>query len=524
MNISANRAKIVGGIVVVLVVLIVVISVLATVLGGSSDTATDISVKVTDNSINLFTFPFRVSLDVEEPDHKKDDGDITCQLKVEWDFSEKKLSLRQTETYTSHPTSNNTDFITYFTFADNKATFSVSADDVLLSYCIDDVLPAIWIGVFRNILLIDNEVTRVVSQHCTGTNWVMTTSGKTISICMDGTELVYVLYQDTKGIVSQWSRNSTQTIHNPSRVENGPCSTVLLNYSMTCNISQPEPLKKKRDVPQVICLFVHGAGEKPDVTDNGYFDVNKFKDYWGDIHEYTTECASHRFIHYDSRTNGWDEEQLHINFCNFAATNGVIRNKVIFSHSMGNLVIAAALHQKKCTLDKTTSRWYSVQGPWRGSKVANTLVSYCDSTFLPSKPIRAILKYLNYCSNNKANQAYKTLTTTYNSPSGISHDDLVDVGKRNVDGVMCGLSAGGLVKDITNSAMLKMIQSISDLEKPNDGMVSFGSCSVTGTFDSLYNMSYYKGDFNHEDGTCRNGEPRRRCSKHNPCKWFHYMH
>ena len=48
----------------------------------------------------------------------------------------------------------------------------------------------------------------------------------------------------------------------------------------------------------------------------------------------------------------------------------VVRNVKVFTHSMGNLILASALAQGFCSLDKTElsgSRWFSLGAPWAGS-------------------------------------------------------------------------------------------------------------------------------------------------------------
>jgi len=67
-----------------------------------------------------------------------------------------------------------------------------------------------------------------------------------------------------------------------------------------------------------------------------------------------------------------------------AATGGkgtVIRNTAVFTHSMGNLILAAAIHNKHCSLDAATSKWYSLAAPWFGSSSAFLMKEQCEGRF-----------------------------------------------------------------------------------------------------------------------------------------------
>lgn len=58
-------------------------------------------------------------------------------------------------------------------------------------------------------------------------------------------------------------------------------------------------------------------------------------------------------------------------------TGTVIRDKIIFTHSMGTLILAAGIQNGICSIDKDTVSWYDVMGPLRGSKASLFLKEIC---------------------------------------------------------------------------------------------------------------------------------------------------
>ena len=60
----------------------------------------------------------------------------------------------------------------------------------------------------------------------------------------------------------------------------------------------------------------------------------------------------------------------------------VVKNVIIYAHSMGNLILAAAIKNGVCSLDKESVSWYDLMGPLRGSPAANMLDTVCGMLFL----------------------------------------------------------------------------------------------------------------------------------------------
>ncbi|XP_060083058.1 uncharacterized protein LOC132562337 [Ylistrum balloti] len=459
-------------------------------------------------SHNIFNDPFTASFDVDTIE-REELGTEKTYLKVEWHPASRKMNFQHTEVFSSNY---DFDYDLSLIMADSKATVGISHKNMSLGFCIDDMSLSRWYVVFQQMVSEDKWFRGDLSTDCHGDIWSTKHKNDVIEICVKDNQLKYIKYQERRATINSWTKANKQIIRIKADVLNGPCRNVT---PITCNVENHPKVKRDSKTSPTKCLFVHGAGNFVDRN-----DVKSYmEDYWGDIKKHTLDCASHQFLVYNSRDNGWDEDQIHQHFCNVAATNGIISNTVLFSHSMGNMVIAAALHRKKCAFNQSTSRWFSVQGPWKGSAAANTLVDICRNPTSSQKLIRRLLRNQGYCKPTEDIEynVYTTLKTNYVSDTGIRHDDLINIGRRYVSGVMCGTSSWGLGQDKQESTALKMMQYYSELGKPNDGMVAFDSCKLKDeVFEARSSNPYYKDKVNHADGTCRHGG----C----PCRWYHNMH
>jgi len=261
------------------------------------------------------------------------------------------------------------------------------------------------------------------------------------------------------------------------------------------------------------CVFLHGAGNLVDGP-----PTSTFSDYWGDMNSATPQCASWTFNHADTTTRRFDNQTLMQMYCDVASgSTGVIQNKIVFTHSMGNNILAAALRDGVCQLDKTSSTWYLSAAPGRGSKAANMVETICDSNSWLDGPIRDIATLFHYCVNDQpgpANQAYVSLQTT--DPGLVG---LADVMASYADGIMCGTSAFGLVSEY--SLGLEALSDLVNYGELNDGMVGQSSCTVADNlpFGSDPSDPYYYATINHADATGRDGNGDFGSARQ-PLAWF----
>eukprot|EP00455_Lapot_gusevi_P005987 TRINITY_DN1255_c0_g1_i3.p1 TRINITY_DN1255_c0_g1~~TRINITY_DN1255_c0_g1_i3.p1 ORF type:complete len:161 (-),score=20.11 TRINITY_DN1255_c0_g1_i3:56-538(-) len=125
------------------------------------------------------------------------------------------------------------------------------------------------------------------------------------------------------------------------------------------------------------CLFLHGSG-RPEQS----APTTTFTDYWGKVHEKVPQCNQTIFSHHDTVTKTWTDEYNLRAICALATNarlgidwltaeyqknnvtkvyDELIKDTIVFTHSMGNLVLAAAISKGYCDIDMATSSWYSVR-------------------------------------------------------------------------------------------------------------------------------------------------------------------
>ncbi|KAL3846379.1 hypothetical protein ACJMK2_017377 [Sinanodonta woodiana] len=382
---------------------------------------------------------------------------------------------------------------------------------------------------FYYIIQLGFNATRTYSTYrdtCLGREWRVEMQNEDIFFCENAGQLLTVHQNYMKLEVIRWTSPATEYIKVPYSSEN--CSFKSIDLS---------PLLGKKNVPPILktasrkpryhvkdCLFVHGSGQSPFTEPlTGYEVLSEFKSYWGNISYYTPQCKSRKFIRMNTIVFGWDNDTLHDQFCELAAGKSkIVYDKIIFSHSMGNLIVATAVYRKLCSLDTKSTEWYSIGGPWKGSRAANHIRTLCRIAY----KILAKLGLHTYCTDEGKipNNAYTSMRTDYISPTGITYEDIINVSKGLVNGVMCGDSPFGIGKNWKDSFMLALVQLVTGDSKLGDGFVALEDCSaVGGTFQETFESQFYRGGFNHYEGTCKYGdasETIRNFDKFQPCKWI----
>ncbi|KAL0491158.1 developmentally-regulated protein [Acrasis kona] len=262
------------------------------------------------------------------------------------------------------------------------------------------------------------------------------------------------------------------------------------------------------------CVFIHGAG----VYGNGSIEEGSFYGYWGNVHLYTPQCKNRYYFNADTIQNGWDSESLQKLACDTIlyksdSKDKVARDRVIFSHSMGNLILGAAIHKGLCDIDVSTTSWYSIMAPWRGSQAANWVGQVCSVSGLTNYLLRKGASALGYCDKGmKPCHAYETLIV--DNPALLV---VAETAKSRVKGLMCGVAPWGLTT--TYSPLLRSLSSVVGFPDDNDGMVGISSCNVNKyDFTNDPHSKYYATYTNHADGTCRNGNGWMRSGE--PCNFY----
>ncbi|XP_021339421.1 uncharacterized protein LOC110440598 isoform X2 [Mizuhopecten yessoensis] len=456
----------------------------------------------------------------------------TKDVTVRWEKEPNLMRFQQKSVETPW----NESIVTTVSILDHRAVVSYTLENKTSWICANDLKIFDWFSIFR-LMMISTESNHT-DDNCTGRIWTVPYEGQRVFICLRGNRIAYIKYDNKVAEPQEWVVPSRSSIKLPKdapecRVKYPQVSSFSILEQGSANSTRNQYDNRKGEVllgqPEIFarstkpdCLFVHGIGVE---TPKSGFRTLTSLHYWGHIEKYTPQCISHKFIEFNTVDNGWDSKVLHEMFCEFATgskSGGIIVNKLIISHSMGNNIIAAALHSKNCILDKASSQWFSVSAPWRGSKVVDTLETLC-SGYLRYKPlgkmVAYILKHTKFCTEDgNMSPAYATLEPTYKSKTGITYDDLVSIAKQYVNGALCGTSPWGIGLNLPFSGALEFIQDYSKLEKPNDGVVARKSCDIFGgKFQNSSHNKFFLASVNHGESSTKFG-----CSV-NLCSWFRHL-
>eukprot|EP00443_Scrippsiella_acuminata_P048461 CAMPEP_0115200778 /NCGR_PEP_ID=MMETSP0270-20121206/17292_1 /TAXON_ID=71861 /ORGANISM="Scrippsiella trochoidea, Strain CCMP3099" /LENGTH=299 /DNA_ID=CAMNT_0002614183 /DNA_START=75 /DNA_END=974 /DNA_ORIENTATION=+ len=264
------------------------------------------------------------------------------------------------------------------------------------------------------------------------------------------------------------------------------------------------------------CVFMHGLG-MPNSSAPTEIDTD---DYWGgdsNIIRLTPFCSSRTYIHQDTVTRAWDNAEMHKAVCEAALGEGsndtVIRDTVLFAHSMGNLIFADAIRQGACSLD-TSSHFVSIAAPWYGSKASQVLEEYCSNSSA-GEVLHWLAHKLHRCDADRPgsiSHAYESLEPTYPAFEG-----LAEFAAQQVSFAMCGHSPYGLTS--VYSAAMEGLASAIGFGEQSDGMVPLSSCLLPGkAYDTHWQSAFYSAGINHIDGTLRSGDGSLGSSRQ-PSQW-----
>ncbi|KAL9644146.1 hypothetical protein ABK040_005611 [Willaertia magna] len=290
-----------------------------------------------------------------------------------------------------------------------------------------------------------------------------------------------------------------------------------------------------------VCVFLHGAG--PNKVENA---THTFNDYWGHIEKYTPQCSERWFIRQNTRDNGWDSDELQRAYCKLSLINSstnnnnnnnntLITNTIVFTHSMANLILPAAIHKGYCDFDLTTSSWYSITAPFNGSKAASFLNELCYQQahhLAPTNEMQRIYDFItkvgDLCDGDKAVAYASSLLPGYcdqnkNNTNGIClGKELYEIVKKRMKGRMCGFSPFGLFTYY--GIGLELLSEMVNYGELNDGLVPISSCAmdldIVNGFENVPNALIYHGDLNHADVTCRNGNSLTSATTKRPCDYY----
>ena len=236
-------------------------------------------------------------------------------------------------------------------------------------------------------------------------------------------------------------------------------------------------------------------------------------------------------MHADTVRNGWEAAVVQQAVCELIdiASGEARRPIAIFAHSMGNLILAAALDSRRCALPSASS-WVAIGAPWRGSKAADRLGAICSGKeggiHFAGSLLRGLAEREHFCegAGGAPSPAYGSLRTEGNY--GL---DVLAARWENVPNAStCGTSPFGLLS-IDSLPLTALAEFAGFGSAPNDGAVAAAGCRAAGGSSARWAEDvaspHYQADVNHFDLTCRHGEnllglrPLGGVSQR-PCSWI----
>lgn len=369
---------------------------------------------------------------------------------------------------------------------------------------------------------------------CNGKKYTLSYEGETLVLCeMNGTFqvigpnlLIHIKLQPKKSSLIKINSSIDNCDETKSSFDvktlsedlwftkNNICDFPWLADSQEC---QQHLLKSESE--KKVCIFFHGSGET--VTDT---TIPEHSEYWGNLNQFTPQCKERRYVRQETKNRGWDDINLQKIWCQEATFDQedkrVIKNKIIYSHSMGGLILSAAIRNKFCDIDRTTS-WYTIASPYEGSQIATFVKSVCERKvpgILPSI-YRYVSEVFGYClpGQERLYRVYETLV-----PNFLYLNELVNITSGRVKGSLCGTSAYGL--NTRYSVPLSVVASFAGYPEHNDGLVPQGSCKILGRsrgkpYEDDPSSKFYRPTTNHPDNTCRHGDGLWG-SRRKPCSYF----
>ena len=259
------------------------------------------------------------------------------------------------------------------------------------------------------------------------------------------------------------------------------------------------------------CVFLHGAGNPGSSPATA-----SYKEYWGSVHDHTPGCARRYFMHEETLRVGWEDAPLQQAVCALLreAMQPQPQQLVVFAHSMGNLVLAAALDGGLCALPPSAA-WYAIAAPWMGSKAADALGTLCAAA--DSGPLRSLVQRQRFCEGDGGGPSpgYASLVT-----ASSRRERVVARLRARVNGSMCGDSAFGLWS--VDSLELQALADLAAFGRPNDGAVAVTGCHPDDIQSAARSpaAAHFTAAVNHLDLTCRHGDGVWGGEDRRPCAWY----
>ncbi|CAI5741292.1 unnamed protein product [Peronospora destructor] len=289
----------------------------------------------------------------------------------------------------------------------------------------------------------------------------------------------------------------------------GSVMDVILRGSCTCK-SIPRP-----------CVFVHGLGVLTEKEKN----LDTYDEYWGNLTNHTPCCSTTQYVMLNTVNNSWTDHLLQQKLCDrvLAASTtskgSIISDTIVITHSMGGLIIAGAIANKKCKL-ASSATWVAIGSPMLGSMAASYFEESCNR-----ETNLLMAEFVESTKLCPPDDGVKSLAYQYDSYSTPALDEMYhfaqEAYRKNVYAVMCSNSYSGIVSSY-QAGFWVLGRLIPHKSKQNDGMVEFHSCAggfLETKFGNDYRKPFYVSELNHNDLAFRAGDALLNEAKM-PVKWF----
>ncbi|EEY70536.1 uncharacterized protein PITG_05965 [Phytophthora infestans T30-4] len=299
----------------------------------------------------------------------------------------------------------------------------------------------------------------------------------------------------------------------PIKLEDGSTCESHMAIQSTCSCkSTPRP-----------CIFYHGLGnekDEPTVQDSSrHFG-------WDIINDHAPCCTTIKYAALNTVDFAWTDGSLQKKVCDRALSmspssdlgSNKIKDTIVVTHSMGGLMFAGALANKKCSLDKS-STWIGLSPPMTGSMSSDYLMDFCNGEV---RNLMSDLLFDGRCPvpRSTASVAYKN-----EKYSTKEHDEAYDAAQRvyrkRVYAAMCSSSSVGNISKYQAKYMVGG-RVIPHKSLKNDGLVEFHSCAggmAPSKFGKTPYDRFYRCELNHADTAFKTGDGIFKTTVR-PVTWF----
>ncbi|KAG2508266.1 hypothetical protein JM18_008726 [Phytophthora kernoviae] len=271
------------------------------------------------------------------------------------------------------------------------------------------------------------------------------------------------------------------------------------------------------------CIFFHGIGNKKEKAEL----QDKPCARMGSIGDHAPCCSTVKYAWLDTIDYSWTNDTIQEKLCGHALSmsessdlsSATIDDTIIVTHSMGGLVMSAALASGKCRFGPGTS-WVAVSSPMTGSMTADYAQDVYNDELgtitvdmldvIGQCPIAASRRSLLYegekYTSEELNTAYVAAQEAY---------------RGNVTAAMCSNNYVGVIS--VYQWMFILTGKIVHHKYPeNDGLVEFQSCAKgldSSLFGTSYTDQFYIPELNHADTAFMTSDGWFKDSQ-KPFKWF----